>query len=392
MSVTNKLTDAKVRGFKPKSKPYKVFDGGSLYLFISPTGSKIFRVAYRLAGKQQTISIGPYPLIALSAARAKRDELKITLLSGDDPMAPRRAKRATITLAEAAEQYWGGRQDLSPSYLMNVRNGMAKHLAPLNDKPIAGISRDDLLAALMVMNAAGHFGYVRKVRVWVGQVFDWAVEHGHCKINPASLIRPEKAFGHKEIESHASLPLNEIGQFFYRISFERELQSVLALRMLAYTWVRTGELRMMKWCEIEGDLWRIPKEKMKRKREHLVPLCSQALELLKELRTRTRSDYVFPGARSDDRPMSENAILYLIGRCGYEGTMTGHGLRTVASTWANEAAYNRDWIERQLSHTPTDEVRTAYNQAQYLPQRMTMLQNFANWLDSQQANASRTKR
>lgn len=388
----NTLTDAKCRQTKAQAKGYKIFDGGGLFLFISPTGSKIFRVAYRLAGKQQTISIGPYPLIALSAARAKRDELKLTLLSGDDPMAPRRAKRATITLAEAAEQYWGGRQDLSPSYLMNVRNGMAKHLAPLNDKPIASIGRDDLLAVLMVMNAAGHFGYVRKVRVWVGQVFDWAVELGHCKINPASLIRPEKAFGHKEVESHASLPLAEIGGFFHRIGMEGQLQSVLATKLLAYTWVRTGELRMMRWAEIEGDVWRIPKGKMKRRREHLTPLCSQAVELLKELRTRTRSDYVFPGARSDDRPMSENAILYLIGRCGYEHTMTGHGLRTVASTWANEAAYNRDWIERQLSHTPNDEVRTAYNQAQYITQRRGMLQDFADWLDLQQSNASSAQR
>ena len=383
----NTLTDAQCRQAKPQAKPYKLFDGGGLFLFVSCTGSKIFRVAYRLSGKQQTISLGAYPLVSLSAARIKRDTIKASLLDGDDPMAPRRAKRATMTLEQATEQYWGGRHDISTSYMQNVRNGLAKHLAPLNPKPIASIGRDDLLAALMVMNAVGHFDYVRKVRVWAGQVFDWAVEQGHCKINPAALIRPEKAFGHKKHESHAALPLAEVGVLFARIDMEGQLQSVLAAKMLALTWLRTGELRMLRWSEIEGDVCRIPKGKMKRRREHLVPLPKQALELLAELRTRTRSDYEFPGARTDDKPMSENAVLYLLGRCGFKHDMTGHGFRTVASTWANEAGYNRDWIERQLAHAPDDKVRAAYNQAQYLPQRKAMLQDFADWLDLQQANA-----
>ena len=169
-----------------------------------------------------------------------------------------------------------------------------------------------------------------------------------------------------------------------RLALEAELQSVLACRMLALTWVRTTELRMMLWSEIEGDVWRIPAGRMKRRREHLVPLPSQALALLERLRLRARGRvYVFPSDRRLDRPMSENAILYLLHRIGYRGLMTGHGWRTVASTWANECGHSPDAIERQLAHAPGDQVRAAYNQAAYLPERRRMLQAFADWLDAQ---------
>ena len=159
------------------------------------------------------------------------------------------------------------------------------------------------------------------------------------------------------------------------------IQSAQACRLLALTWVRTQELRMMEWTEIDGDLWRIPAGKMKRRRDHLVPLSKQALVILENMRQRgTGSVYVFPNDRSADRPMSENAVLYLIGRIGYGGKMTGHGWRSVASTWANEAGHNKDAIERQLAHAPDDKVRATYNRAEYLPERKTMLQAWSDWL------------
>jgi len=139
----------------------------------------------------------------------------------------------------------------------------------------------------------------------------------------------------------------------------------------------------MKWTEIEGALWRIPKGAMKKRREHLVPLCTQAVALLKQLHARCRgSVYVFPAEHRDDRPMSENAVLALLGRIGYKGRMTGHGWRSVASTWANEAGYNADAIERQLAHEPDDLTRAAYNRAEFIPERRAMLQAFADWLDA----------
>lgn len=388
---TNILTDARCRSAKPEPKAVKLFDGGGLFLFVSPAGGKIWRQAYRIGGKPKTISFGSYPGLSLADARIKRDQVKVLLREGEDPMAPRKAARPTLTLGEAIQSYWAARHDVSEGYRTNVLNGLASHLAKLTERPVASITKRDLLDELMKINAAGHFVYVRKIRVWVGQVFDWCVEHEHCEVNQASLIRPDKAFGRAEVESHAALPLTEIGGFLQRLALEGQLQSVLANQMLALTWVRTTELRTMVWSEIETDLWRIPKGKMKRRREHLVPLSAQAGKLLEELKTRSRSEYVFPSDRRLDRPMSENSILYLIHRCGFKDRMTGHGWRTVASTWANEAGYNKDAIERQLSHVPDDKVRAAYNQAEYLPERRLMMQAWADWLDLQHANAVRPK-
>lgn len=380
---TNTLKDAQIKAAKAVERPYKLFDGGGLFLFVSPTGAKTWRIAYRLNGKPQTKSFGPYPAVSLADAREKRDSLKATLREGGDPMAERKARRKGLSLREAAETYWNGRGDVTENYRGNALRGIEMYLYPsLGDLPIGSVTRDMLLDALRLLDAKGHYVYVRRVRMWIGQVFEWAVEHGHATINPAALIRPEKAFGRASVENFPALELRDLPEFFKRLDYERELQSVLACRFLALTWVRTSEMRLARWSEIDGETWIIPAGKMKRRREHVVPLSRQALAILNELRKRTRSDYVFPNDRRDDRPMSENAVLYLLGRIGYKGRMTGHGFRTVASTWANERGYNRDAIERQLAHAPDDKVRSAYNRAEYLPERRRMLQDFADWIES----------
>lgn len=390
---TNKLTDRQCKAAQASEKPAKLFDGGGLYLFISQTGAKSWRLSYRLDGKPQTMSFGAYPVVSLAEARTKRDEVKTSLRDGADPMAPRRANRAGMTLTEASESYWSGRRDLSASYLANARRGIEMHLLPeLGKRNIASIERSDLLAALQKMDAAGLSVYVRKVRMWIGQVFDWAVENGHAKINPAALIDPRKAFSAATVEHLASIEVREVPALIQRLAMESRLQSVLACRLLALTWVRTGELRMMQWGEIDGDLWRIPAGKMKRRRDHVVPLSNQAQAILAELKDRARSsEYVFPAEHRDDRPISENTVLYLLWRIGYQGRMTGHGWRTVASTWANEGGFNRDAIERQLAHSPDDKVRAAYNRAEYLPERRAMLQAWADWLDSCEINPGITQ-
>lgn len=382
---TNTLTDAKCRAFKPGAKAVKVFDGGGLYLYVTPSGAKVWRLAYRLQKRPQTISIGPYPEISLAEARARRDEHKATLRAGADPMAPRRAQRSGTTLEEACIAYWAGRQDTSDGYRENIRRALEMHVYPrLGSRSISTIGKDELMLVLNPMNTAGLFDYVRKVRIWLGLVFEWAIEHGKATHNPTKDIDPEKAFGRRTVENFAALRPAEVPAFMKRLSLEdQHLQSVLACRLLAVTWVRTKELRMMKWAEIEGDVWRIPKGTMKKRREHLVPLCRQALALLEELSSRGRrvSPYVFVAEHRDDRPMSENAVLALIARIGYKGRMTGHGWRSVASTWANEAGYNADAIERQLAHEPDDKTRAAYNRAEFIAERRQMLQAFADWLD-----------
>lgn len=394
---TNKLSDAQCRNAKPTAKARKLSDGQSMYLFISPTGAKVWRMSYRQNGKEGTEVLGPYPLLSLADARNKRDEFKRKLLAGQDVKAK---PRKSISFSSAVEQYWlgtqdaegqytGGRQDVSDGYRDNALRALSMHLYPdLGSTPIGTITKEKLLETLAKMNAAGKYVYVRRVRMWASQIFDWAMEHGHCAINPAALIKPEKAFGKKPVANHAALPLAEMPSFLQRLALERELQSVLACKLLALTWVRTGELRGMTWGEIEGDVWRIPAERMKKNRPHLVPLPVQAIPILEKLRARSRGgDYVFPSDRRIDRPMSENSVLYLLHRIGYKEQMTGHGFRGVASTWANENGYNTDHIEMQLAHGSDNAVRAAYNHAAYLPQRRAMLAAYADWLDSlQQAN------
>lgn len=393
MPTINTLNDAKCRAAKPSEKARKLFDGGGLYLFVSPTGAKTWRLAYRLDGKPKTKSFGPYPEVSLATAREKRDAIKAILRDGLDPMAGK-AVKATITLEKASDKYWGGRKDISTGYRNNAMRGIEMHLGPkLGKRDIGSITREDLLAALNVMDAAGHHVYVRKVRMWIGQVFDWAVEQGTATMNPAALINPKKAFGHSKVEHFAALEQRDIPDFMARLGMEEELSSALACRLLALTWTRTTELRMMEWDEIEGDLWRVGAAKMKSDQYHLVPLCVQAKAIIEKMRARSRgSKYVFPAETRLDRPMSENTILYLMYRMGYKGRMTGHGWRSVGSTWANERGYNPDAIERQLAHAPEDQTRAAYNRAAYLPQRKKMIQDWANWMDSNDPNASTVQR
>lgn len=377
----NTLTDAKCRAIKPGEKASKTFDGGGLYLFTSTTGAKVWRLAYRVHGKAQTLVIGPYPAVGLAEARQKRDQAKSELRDGGDPAAARKARKAGLTLTQAHDTYWGGRKDLSASYLANERRAFEMHIEPvLGGRLIRDLSRSDLLEVLNVMDARGLHDYVRKVRMWLAQVWDWAIEQGEASDNPPRSIKPDRAFGKTSVEHFAAIELREVPAFLDRLAMEGELQSVLALRLLALTWVRTNELRFMRWDEIDGNTWLIPAGKMKRRLDHLVPLSSPAIGLLKTLKNRSGSSvYVFPAEHRSDRPISENAVLALLYRMGYKGRLTGHGFRSMGSTWANENGYPPDVIERQLAHVPNDKTRSAYNRAQYLDQRRAMLEAWAGW-------------
>lgn len=378
---TNCLKDQICKAAKPAAKLFKLFDGGGLYLAILPSGAKAWRIAYRVDGKPQTKSFGLYPEVSLAEARERRDAFRRDLRDGLAP--ERKKKRKVITLREASDAYWFGRNDITDTYKGNARRAIEMHLEKILVLDVAEITREDLLAELNVMNSAGHHVYVRKVRMWIGQVFEWAIEQGHTKENPAALINPKKAFGHSRVEHFAAIEPKEMADFMMRLNLERNLQSVLACKLLSLTWLRTNELRMLEWVEIDGDTIVIPEGKMKRPHDHVVPLPAQAVKILSELKRRCRgSKYVFPSEHRIDRPMSENAVLYLLHRIGYKGRLTGHGFRSVASTWANERGYNPDVIERQLAHSPENKVRSAYNRAAYLDDRRKMLQDYANWIDT----------
>ena len=376
----NKLTDGGIRKIKPGAAPAKHFDGHGLYLYITPAGSRLWRMAYRADGRAQTETFGAYPLVTLAQAREKRDAVRQALATGAPVRAPK--VQPSITLASACQAYWQGRGNVSAGYRADALSALDRHVYPLlGAMPLASLGRAEVLDALNRMDAAGLHVYVRRTRMWLSQVFDWAVEQGHCAANPCASIRPTKAFGARPVVSFPALELRDVPAFWQRLALEHEIQSAMACRLLAYTWVRTAELRGMRWSEIDGDTWRVPAARMKRNRDHLVPLSDPAIAIIDKMRLRSRgSDYVFPNDRRLDRPMSENAILYLIGRMGYGGRMTGHGWRTVASTWANERGYSADAVEKQLAHAPDDKVRAVYNRADLMPERRVMLREYAQWL------------
>lgn len=390
--AANTLTETICKGAKPREKDYKLADGYSMYLFVSKQGAKHWRMAYRIDGKEKTLSIGPYPLISLKEARVKRDEARLKLLNKVDPNAK---ERAALTLSEAVQQYWGDKKigECSDKTVENAMGGISKHIEPyLGSKPLNQITMPMMLAVLMKMDAAGLSVYVRKVRGWCGQVFQWGIQHSHCEINPARMIDPDIAFKKKEVVNFPAVELDEVPALLVRICMERLQPSVLACKLLALTWVRTAELRFMKWDQIQGDVWEIPKNQMKgktgKKREHLVPLSRQALELLGVLKNMCRgSEYVFPAEYRTDRTITENCITDLFERIGYKGRMCGHGWRTVGSTWANSQYYDgvvkkfdADYVEMQLAHIKPG-VKGVYDKAKHFPQRKVMLQEYADWLD-----------
>lgn len=245
-------------------------------------------MAYRFEGKQKTMSFGAYPEVDLAEARRRRAEVREQLRGGIDPMLDRKlAKKKSITLLQASHTYWEGRQDLSPSYRNNAIRGIEMHLGPvLGGRELSSITREDLLTELMRVDAAGRLVYVRKIRNWVSQVFEWAVEQGMAQINPAALINPQRAFRHSEKGQQAALELHEVPELVRQLNFQGDLLSALACKLLALTWVRTKELRFAKWDEFEGDVWRVPAERMKQRRPHVVPLSRQAMDILDVLRVR----------------------------------------------------------------------------------------------------------
>lgn len=386
---THKLTDAQCRAAKPGPKPIKLADGGGLALVVLPSGAKSWRRYYRIGGRMQTDTYGLYPEVSLAEARRRSQEARAAQGSRQSAPPPAPAP-AALTLDAAVRKFWAGRKDVRPSYAAQELRRMEVAVLPdLGAVPVAELTRARLLEVLLRINIRGHAEAARRALRGVGQVLEWCVELEHCSSNVARLIRPARAFSGRRPEGHAALPLSEIPALMSRLAAEPPVQSVLAMQLLALTWVRTGELRAMRWAEIERDAdgvpvrWRVPSERMKMRRgaDHLVPLSRQAARILGVLQQRAgRSPYVLPSERTPDRPMSDAAILALLARMGYAGRMTGHGWRSVASTWANENGWTPDAIERQLAHMPADPVRAAYNAAQHLPERARMLQAYADWL------------
>lgn len=392
----NLLTDADCRNASSGGKKLaKLHDGGGLYLWVYADGTKYWRLRYWLAGKEKSLSLGVYGKgkVSLKDARGRRDEERKRLASGLDPSAERKAVKirrqyASENSFETVAREWYGKQVHTwvPGHADDVKRRLEKNLFPvIGRRPIAEIDAPELLHAMRKIEERGAYDLAHRVLQVSGQVFRYGIATGRCKRDLSADLRgaltPHKA------KHQAAVRVEDLPDLMRAIGTYRDigdLQTQLALQLLAYTFVRTNELIGAEWSEFDLDeaLWVVPAARMKMKTEHVVPLSKQALVVLETLKaTSGGSRFVFPG-RNRDKPVSNNTMLFALYRLGYKGRMTGHGFRSVASTALNEMGFRADVIERQLAHCERNEVRGAYNRAEYLPERKRMMQRWADYLSA----------
>jgi integrase len=396
--AVDKLTDPACRNAKPQAKPYKLADGRGLYLLVTPTGGRLWRMKYRFAGVEKLLSFGSYPETTLRAARIKRDQARRVLEEGADPGQARRAAKRSRTDAAAnafgdiADEWLSKRKHLAASTHAKVRWVLDDKLLPwLKSRPVSEISPPELLGVLRRIEAAGAHETARKAKEVASGVFRYAIATGRAQRDPTQDLRG--ALTTARTRHHAAITdPAKVGELLRDIEgYQGTFTVRCALRLAPLVFVRPGELRYAQWQEfdLEAAEWRIPAGRMKMREQHVVPLSNQALQVLRELHPLTRScDWLFPGVRSRREPMSENTINAALRRLGYDrDQMTGHGFRAMASSLLNELGYAPDVIERQLAHAPRNKVRAAYNRASYLSDRRRMMQAWADHLDGLKASS-----
>jgi integrase len=385
------LKDITVKSAKPRTKKYKMFDGDGLYLEVLPTGAKYWRMKYYFARREKVLALGVYPHITLSDARERRAEARKLLAKGIDPGdAKRDAKRAAVlkhrnTFEAVAREWFEKREhEWAPSHTRARRIHLEKHILPkLGKRAIADLTAPDVLEMARVVESSGALETARRVMQMCGQIFMYAIATGRAERNPVPDLRG--ALKTPVVEHHSFLKEDELPLYLKKLeAYDGHPQTKLALRFLLLTFVRTNELRAAQWGEINWDKgeWRIPSERMKMRELHIVPLSRQAVTVLRELQTHSGNrQYIFPNQHNPSTFMSENTMLYALYRMGYHSRTTGHGFRSTASTILNEHGFGPDVIERQLAHSERNNVRAAYNHAQYLPERRKMMQWWADYLD-----------
>jgi len=386
------LSDIAVRNTKAKDKPVKLHDTAGLYLLVNQAG-KYWRLDYRHSGKRKTLALGVYPVVGLRDARERRDEARRLLSAGVDPAAHRKAqKSARIKAGETFEviaREWHAKfsPGWSTSHSERIRDRFEADVFPwIGGRPISEITAPELLSVLRRIEARGALETARRVKQFCGLAFRYAISTGR-RTDPDPSLSLKGAIPSPKPRHFASITEpKRVGELMRAIeAYQGSFVTRCALRLAPLLFVRPGELRQAEWSEIDLDAaeWKIPPDKMKMKRLHVVPLSAQALAILEDLRNVTGCGrYVFPSERSDARPMSENTLLACLRRMGYgKDEMTPHGFRHMASTLLNEQGWNRDAIERQLAHDEKNAVRRAYNHAEHLPERRRMMQAWADYLD-----------
>ncbi|WP_024901552.1 tyrosine-type recombinase/integrase [Robbsia andropogonis] len=394
------LTDTAVKNTKPGDKPIKLFDGGGLFLLVTPAGGRLWRLKYRFGGKEKLLAIGAYPAVTLAGARKARDEARELLAAGADPGAAKKEDKrlaalnvATTFEAVAREWYAGQITGWSEDYGSKVLTSLEVDVfPPLGDRPIADIEAHHLVAVLRKVEARGVRETAKRILQRCRAVFQYGIMTGRCPRNPASDIDSRVVLKKGPAVQHmARVKAVELPQLMRDIAaYDGEAVTRLALELMALTFVRTTELIEATWDEFDTKKaeWRIPAERMKMRTPHIVPLSTQALAVIEQLRAINGDrPFVFQSTQGR-KPISNNTMLYGLYRMGYKSRMTGHGFRGLAATALREMGYSRDLVDRQLAHAERNQVTAAYVHAEYLPERRQMMQHWSDFVDASRAGAS----
>ena len=377
------LTELQVKGMKPKDKPYMLRDDRGLYLRIDPSGRKYWILRYWEQKKEHQISLGPYPDLSLKDARSKRDEIQTARAKGESPTL--KTSRVPQTFSEAANEWMTVRmKDKAESYLRTVRFRLDKYILPaIGSWPLREITSGNILQVCRKIEDTGHDETARRVKTVIGQIYRFAIAAGYTDSDPTAALlgalRPRNNKHYATLTDPADIAILMRAMKAYPYTVMR-----CALLFSVYTFARPGEVRSAEWSEIKGDVCDIPAGKMKMKRRHIVPLSSQVKAVLDELRPITGNGrWLFPTPRNNGHCMSENGVRVALRTIGFtKEQITPHGFRAMFSTIANEHGWNRDVIERQLAHVEENTVRGAYNHAEYMPERIRLMQWWADYLDS----------
>ena len=395
-----KLSDIACKNAKSKDKQYKKFDGGGLYLLVKPNGSKLWRLKYRYLGKEKTLSIGQYPLISLAEAREAREQAKRLLIQEPpiDPSAQKtNNKQKAIRKAEntfkvvALEWYDTNKERWSKNYAYKIMKGLELNVFPyIGNRPIAEITPPELLNdCLKHIERRGSLDIAGRTKQICGQIFRYGIQTGKCEWNAAENL--SGALKTKKTEHFRTLDLKELPDYLKALErneariFERTRRAVW---LSLYTFCRPKEIRMARWADIDFDekLWTIPAEFMKMDRDHIVPLSSQAVAILKAQKEELEglnTEWVFPSQIKLRNPMSDGTVNKAIKRLGFGSSLVAHGFRALARTTIREKLrYDSEVIERQLAHKASGALGEAYDRTQFLDERTAMMQDWANYISA----------
>ncbi len=391
-----KLTEIQCKTAKSGGKRKKLADGEGLYLLITPSESKLWRLKYRFLGKEKVLPLGQYPRVSLKEAREGRLAAKKLLDASKDPAEERKLSRLEQikdyenTFEVIAREWHESRiHTWKTKHGSNILKRMEANIFPeFGSRPIKNIEPTEVLRAVRKVEEKGNFDLAHRLMQTCSQVFRYGVATGRARTDVttalAGSLKPTPIkhwphLGEKELPAF----LRKLEEYDSR--YGGKLITKLAFKLLILTFLRSGEFRGGKWEEIDfkAAQWRIPGERMKMKEPHIVPLSTQSIKLLRQIQKITGKSYgglIFPAQTDPRSPMSENTFLKVIEVLGFKGKTVAHGFRSTASTILNENGHNRDHVERQLAHAERDQVRAAYNYAEYLPERAKMMQWWGNFI------------